>query len=197
MGSYVDACGPWWYNVDVNSLCCQLRSWWCLGLCCCWGPYLGLGSYCSPRPYWCSWSVLLLKAICVDVYICSLSPCWCQWAVMLPSEWHVLSPEATVMSGLLLLLETMNESLFWRGQFSTRPLSSWKRKAMEHLGIPPLWKGEANYIPQTKGGGYPPFTTCRQVRPRVCRHIPQDGLTIGHLQTKEVLVTSFPKDQLV
>jgi hypothetical protein len=26
---------------------------------------------------------------------------------------------------------------------STRPLSSWKRKVMEHLGTPPFQKGEA------------------------------------------------------
>ena len=35
---------------------------------------------------------------------------------------------------------------------STRPLPSWKREVMEHLGSPPLGKGEANYIPQTTEG---------------------------------------------
>ena len=35
---------------------------------------------------------------------------------------------------------------------STRPLPSWKRKVIEHIGTPPLWKGEANYIPQTTEG---------------------------------------------
>jgi hypothetical protein len=39
---------------------------------------------------------------------------------------------------------------------STRPLPSWKRKVIEHTGTSPLWKGEANYIPQTTGG-----PTCR------------------------------------
>ena len=35
---------------------------------------------------------------------------------------------------------------------STRPLPSWKRKVIEHIGTPPLWKGEANYISQTTVG---------------------------------------------
>jgi hypothetical protein len=39
---------------------------------------------------------------------------------------------------------------------STRSLTSWKRKVIEHIDTPPLQKGEANYIPQTTGG-----PTCR------------------------------------
>jgi hypothetical protein len=35
---------------------------------------------------------------------------------------------------------------------STRPLPSWKRKVIQHIGTSPLWKGEANYIPQTTEG---------------------------------------------
>jgi hypothetical protein len=34
---------------------------------------------------------------------------------------------------------------------STRPLSSWKRKVIKNIGTPLLWKGGANYIPQTTG----------------------------------------------
>jgi hypothetical protein len=41
---------------------------------------------------------------------------------------------------------------------STRPLPSWKRKAIEHIGTPPLWKGGANYIPQTTERGDRPST---------------------------------------
>jgi hypothetical protein len=37
-------------------------------------------------------------------------------------------------------------------EISTRPLHSWKRKVIGYLGIPPLWKGKANYIPQTTVG---------------------------------------------
>jgi hypothetical protein len=38
---------------------------------------------------------------------------------------------------------------------STRPLPSRKRKVIEHIGTPPLWKGETNYILQIPGvGGY-------------------------------------------
>jgi hypothetical protein len=32
---------------------------------------------------------------------------------------------------------------------SIKPLSSWKRKVIEQIGTPPLWKEKANYIPQT------------------------------------------------
>jgi hypothetical protein len=35
---------------------------------------------------------------------------------------------------------------------STRPLPSWKRKVIEHIGTAALWKGEANYISQTTVG---------------------------------------------
>jgi hypothetical protein len=35
---------------------------------------------------------------------------------------------------------------------STRPLFSWKRKVIEHIGTPPFQKGESNYIIQTTGG---------------------------------------------
>jgi hypothetical protein len=34
---------------------------------------------------------------------------------------------------------------------SSRPLPSWKRLVIEHIGTPLLQKGEANYIPQTTG----------------------------------------------
>jgi hypothetical protein len=30
-------------------------------------------------------------------------------------------------------------------------LSPWKRKIIEHIGTPPLWKGEADYSPRTTG----------------------------------------------
>jgi hypothetical protein len=54
---------------------------------------------------------------------------------------------------------------------STRPLPSWKRKAIKHIGTPPLWKAKANYIPQTKGLGV------------------GWGATIGHLQVGEAQST--------
>jgi hypothetical protein len=31
------------------------------------------------------------------------------------------------------------------------PFPSWKKEIMEHRGIPPHQKGEADYIPQTTG----------------------------------------------
>lgn len=35
---------------------------------------------------------------------------------------------------------------------STRHLLSWKRKVIEYISTPPLWKGKAKYIPQTTEG---------------------------------------------
>ena len=79
---------------------------------------------------------------------------------------------------------------------STRPLPSRKRKVLKHLGTPPL-----NTLLK-QGWGLEsvdrPSATCRWGRPRALRHIPQGGqLTVGHLQTRDVLATSFPKDQSV
>ena len=67
---------------------------------------------------------------------------------------------------------------------STRPLPSWKRNI---IGTPSLQNGEwLNFIPQTPGVG---------VGPKARKHFLQAGPTVGHLQTREVLAISFPKDQ--
>jgi hypothetical protein len=55
---------------------------------------------------------------------------------------------------LIIFLDGIEELSLGTLENSTRPLTSWKRKFIEHLGIPPLLKGEGNYIPQKTEGTY-------------------------------------------
>jgi hypothetical protein len=42
--------------------------------------------------------------------------------------------------------EEVNSGTF---EISTGPLPSWKQKVIKNRSTPPLWKGGANYTPQT------------------------------------------------
>ena len=58
----------------------------------------------------------------------------------------------------------------------------------------PSRRERLNYVPQTTGEGtdhQPPVSGGSP------EHIDTLGTTVGHLQTREVLATSFPKDQSV
>ena len=77
---------------------------------------------------------------------------------------------------------------------STRPLPSWKRKVIEHIGTPPLQKGGANYIPQTTVENH---WHIREAQSSVDTFLRMDDHSLPSLrsQTRKALATSFPKDQ--
>jgi hypothetical protein len=55
----------------------------------------------------------------------------------------------------LFLLDGAEEVSSGTLENSTTPFPFWKRQVIEHIGTPPLQKGEANYITQTTGGTNP------------------------------------------
>lgn len=72
------------------------------------------------------------------------------------SVWVVsLSLCRVSVSSLSLLSLSIEEVSSETLENSTRSLPFWKRKVTVHIGTPPLWKGEANYISQTPRGNQP------------------------------------------
>jgi hypothetical protein len=55
----------------------------------------------------------------------------------------VCNPEVLDITELTLLVPSGEKVSSGTVENSIRPLPSWKRKVMKHLGTPPLWKGEA------------------------------------------------------
>jgi hypothetical protein len=77
---------------------------------------------------------------------------------------------------------------------STRPLPSRKRKDIEHIDTPPLRKAE-RVITFLRSQGRGP--TISHLPVGEAQSTQTHSLAIGHLQTREVLATSFPNDQSV
>ena len=84
----------------------------------------------------------------------------------------VCNPEVLDITELTLLVPSREKVSSGTVENSIRPLPSWKREVIEHIGTPPLLKIETDYFSL-------------------------DGPTLGHSQTRESLATSFPKDQSV
>lgn len=143
-----------WGHIDVTGLCCYLRPRWCLGPCCCWGPYLGLRSYCIWGLCWCPWPMslksMMVSVVCVaeqnHVDILSLCNCqvlwWCPW----PVQWQRAMLMSMVCAATSDHAEVHGTCWHWRPYGCLWSVLSPGIMCKSMIHAPTDYKGWGNYM---------------------------------------------------